>query len=405
MKKTLEYIFLALFLLTFCFPALAQETVGLPESTATGTISNDTGPSTDTIQDIDPEEAFEARVLSVLEERKAPEHPDASVQQKLRLIGLDGTYKGKEFEYNGLTETEIFGANTYKPGDRVLVQRAVDPDGTEIFYVVDYVRRVPMYVLALLFIIAVIVIAQNKGLRALIGLGASFFVIMGAMVPLIVNGWPPLPVGIIGAVIIFLLLVYITEGWNTKSHLALMSIAASLLMVGILAGFFTWLTKLTGTAQEETMFLIGLTKQAINFKGLLLTGMIIGALGVLDDVVIGQIESVAQLKNANPSLPWTRVFKMALEVGNAHMGSMVNTLFLAYAGASLPLLLLFNVKQPPFMNFWQAINNEIIATEIVRTLVGSLGIALAMPIATYLAARFYKPAFPVVPDREPKKDR
>ena len=139
---------------------------------------------------------------------------------------------------------------------------------------------------------------------------------------------------------------------------------------------------------EEAAALIGFGKTAINFSGLLLAGIIIGTLGVLDDVVISQIEAVQQIKFANPTLSKLKVFNMAFKIGNAHLGAVVNTLFLAYAGASLPLLLLFSVDIPPLLTFRQVINNEMLATEIVRTLVGSIGLALAIPLTTVLATYF-----------------
>lgn len=336
-----------------------------------------------------PETAFEARVIEVLEQRQSNDlQSNYAMQQKLKLIGLSGDMKNREFEFNGLTEVEVFGAREYKKGDRVLAQHSIDPDGQDVYYVVDFVRRPYIYLLAIIFALIIIITAKLKGLRALISLIISFIIIMQVMVPLILRGWPPLPVGIAGSIVIFIFMVYLTEGFNKKSHISIAAITVSLTIVGILSVAITNAARFTGTEQEETMFLLGITKQALNFKGLLLTGILIGTLGVLDDIIIGQVQAVAQIKKANPFLNTRKVFSMAMEIGNSHMGSMVNTLFLAYAGASLPLILLFSIKQPPFMTFSQAINNEMIAIEIARTLLGSIGISLAMPIATYLAARY-----------------
>ncbi|MFZ5364173.1 MAG: YibE/F family protein [Patescibacteria group bacterium] len=153
---------------------------------------------------------------------------------------------------------------------------------------------------------------------------------------------------------------------------------------------FTNLTKLSGFAEEETVYLVGLMGGDINLQGLLLAGFIIGALGVLDDITVSQVSTVQEINAANPNLSRSEIYKKAMRVGVDHIASMVNTLFLAYAGAALPLLLLFSFKQEPFLTFGQVINHEIIATEIVRTLVGSIGLALAVPITTFLAAYFYK---------------
>lgn len=341
------------------------------------------------------ETAFEARVIEVLEQRQSSDlRSNYAVQQRLKLIGLSGDMKNREFEFNGMTEVEVFGAREYKKGDRVLVQQSIDPDGQDVYYVVDFVRRPYLYLLAIIFVLIVIITSKMKGFRALISLIISFAIIMQAIVPLILLGWPPLPVGIAGSIVIFIFMVYLTEGFNKKSHLSIAAIAISLTVVGLLSVIITYAARFNGTEQEETMFLLGITQQALNFKGLLLTGILIGTLGVLDDIIIGQVQAVIQIKKANPFLNARKVFSMAMEIGNSHMGSMVNTLFLAYAGASLPLILLFSIKQPPFMSFSQVINNEMIATEIVRTLLGSIGIALAMPIATYLAAKYYNEPAP-----------
>ena len=335
-------------------------------------------------------EIFEARVLEILDQREIPrEDGSFGIQQNLKLKGLEGTWKGKEFEFDGISEIDAVSANVYKKGDRVIVNYQTDLDGNDVFYVVDFVRRWPLYLLAILFALAITIIGKVKGLRSLLALVLSFLIILKLTVPLILAGWPPLTVGVVTCVIIFLAIIYLTDGWNQKSHLAVISLILSLIVVALLSALFTHLTRITGTASEETLFLIGIGAKAIDFKGLFLAGLLIGALGVLDDVVIAQIEAVVQIKKLNPKLPWTKTFTSALEVGNAHLGAMVNTLFLAYAGASLPLLMLFSIKQAPFLTFNQVINGELIASEIVRTLVGSLGLAVAIPISTYLAAKYF----------------
>ncbi len=335
---------------------------------------------------------FEAKVIEVLEEKivKTADGRDV-VQQRLKLKGLEGEWKSKEFEFNGISEIIAIGSNYYQEGDRVLVNYQTGPGGEDVFYIADYIRRWPLYLLAFIFALTIALVAKSKGLRSLLALIISFGIILKATIPLILAGWNPLLVGVATCLVIFLLMIYITDGWNTKSHLAILSLGIALIAVALLSLLFTWLTRITGMAGEETLFLIGIGKQAIDFKGLFLAGVLIGALGVLDDMVIGQIEAVSQIKEANPKLPVNQVYAMAMKVGNAHIGAMVNTLFLAYAGASLPLLILFSINEPPFLTFGQVINNELIASEIVRTLVGSIGLALAMPIATYLASKFYHP--------------
>jgi uncharacterized membrane protein len=163
-------------------------------------------------------------------------------------------------------------------------------------------------------------------------------------------------------------MIYITEGIKRESHLAILSVLFSLLFILILSLIFTNLSKLTGLAQEEAIFLIGNGNLALNFKGLLLAGFIIGAIGVLDDIIVGQIETVVRLQEANPNLPAKKIFSLAYKVGNTHLGAIINTLFLTYAGAALPLLLLFVLNQSGGLTMSRVLNTEIISTEIIRTL-------------------------------------
>ncbi len=338
------------------------------------------------------DDIFEAKVIKILQSRKLKrENGSERIQQNLKLVGLTGAWANKEFVFYGISDLDVVGANVYKVGDRVLVDHNRKPDGEDVFYVINYVRQNKVYELAIIFALVVILVGGFKGLKALLSLVISFWVIMKFILPKILAGGNPLFIAMLGAAIILLLIVYLTEGFNWRAHLSILSIILSLLVTAFLAIIFTNLTRLTGMAQEETMFLINLGHNAINFKGLFLAGVIIGSLGVLDDVVVSQITAIEEIKKANPELGHHELFKQGKRIGVAHMSSMANTLFLAYAGAALPLLLLFTVKQAPFLTFNQVINNEMIATEIVRTLTGSIGLVLAIPIANFLAIYFLKP--------------
>lgn len=337
------------------------------------------------------EEVFKAEVIEILEEQEATDESGLTTfQQNIKLKGLADEWQDKEVVFQGIADYQVIKNNRYKVGDKVLVAFSPGPNGEENYYITDYVRHSSLYWLAVIFVLLVVLIGRWKGLRAVIGLLASFWVIMKIIVPKILVGSNPMVITIFGSILILLIVIYLTEGFNQKSHLAIVSIALSLLIVGILSVIFTNITKLTGLAQEEAMFLIGFGKTAINFKGLLLAGIIIGTLGVLDDVVISQIASAKEIKAANPNLSKQQVYQKTMSIGVSHMSSMINTLFLAYAGAALPLILLFTIHEPPFLTFNQIINNEILATEIVRTLAGSIGLILSIPVATFLASYFLK---------------
>ena len=332
-------------------------------------------------------EVFEARVVKLLEEKEAErENGEKFKQQNLLLRGISGRWVDKEIMHEGISDVDVASANVYEVGDTVLVQRDQSPGSEAKFYVIDYVRSDNLYLLAFIFVSVILLIGKKKGVKALLSLVFSFFVIIEFILPQILSGANPLLIGLFGAFIILLVMIYLTEGWNRKSHLAILSVFLSLTITLVISMIFTGATRLTGFAQEEVIFLMGVGKKLVDFHGLLLAGILIGAVGVLDDVIVGQIEAVEQIREANPNLSAREIFRMAYKVGNTHLGSIVNTLFLTYAGASLPLLLLFTIKQEPFISFTQIINNEVIATEIVRTLAGSIGVAMSMPISTYLAA-------------------
>ncbi len=337
------------------------------------------------------DQVFKAQVISILEERIINrEDGSKAIQQNLLLRGLEKEWTNKEIEHRGISDIDMASANTYKAGDKVIINELINVDGSTDYFIIDFVRSSFLYWLALIFAATIIIIGKMKGVKSLISLILSFFIIIKFIIPNIINGHSPLVIGVIGSLIILGIMIYITDGWNIKSHISVVSVFFSLLATFILSWIFTGLTRLTGMVQEESVYLLGLNNGSVDFKGLLLAGILIGTIGVLDDVIVGQVELVGQIRKANPQLTNKQVYKSAFEVGNTHLGAIVNTLFLTYAGASLPLLLLFYFNPTGTASFAQVINNEMIATEIVRTLVGSIGVALSIPISTYLATIWLK---------------
>jgi uncharacterized membrane protein len=331
------------------------------------------------------ESYYQAKVIEVVEEYEYTREDDSiGYNQYLKLEILSKQERGKIIEVNNLNSFDIISDRQYKSGDKVLVA-SYDTGETIRYEITDYVRTGSLFWLGFIFFVLIIIVGKWKGLRALVGLVLSFLIIMYFIVPRILEGNNPLLIGISGAFVILCALIYITEGWNKLAHISILSIAISLSLTAVLAIIFTQRAGLSGGGSDEALFLIGISNQVLNLKGLLLTGIIIGTLGVLDDVVVSQVSLVAEIKSVNPNLSSRDVFKRAMKVGITHIGAMTNTLFLAYAGASLPLLLLFSVHNPPFLKFIDVVNNELIATEIIRTLTGSIGLALAAPIATAVA--------------------
>lgn len=335
------------------------------------------------------EDHFAARVtLIISEEEIIREDGSAFVAQKLKLIGLEGEYKDQEIFFDG-SKYDVRASQQYKVGDKVMVNVGQDVDGELVYFITDYVRRAPLYILGVIFALVIVLTGKWRGLKALIGLVISFLVIVEVILPLILKGYNPLLISVVFSLVIVLATTYLIYGLNKKSSISIAGTVVGIFLVGILAVLFTKVAHLAGFAQEESLYLIGLTGGQINLQGLLLAGIMIGALGVLDDITISQVSVVQELKEANPDLPQREIYKRAMKVGVDHIASMVNTLFLAYAGAALPLLLLFTIGQEPSLSFGEAINLEIISTEVVRTFIGSIGLALAVPITTILAAYFY----------------
>lgn len=335
------------------------------------------------------QEVLEAKVVSVMEEKEIDsaqlgglEAGKKQLYQKLELLVQKGFLLGQTITVeNGnlpMTNTPKF-----KVGDEVVVNAAKDMEGNNLFYITDFVRRGPLLWLFIIFAALTVLIGRLRGLTSLIGMGISFMIIFMFILPQILAGRDPVLVSILGSLFIIPVIFYLSHGINKKTTVAIFGTLAALIITGILAQIFVEVSRLTGFVSEEASFLQVAKQGAVNIKGLLLAGIIIGVLGVLDDVTVAQAAIVQQLKDANNQLKPGELYKRAMDVGQDHIASMVNTLVLVYAGAALPLLLLFVNNPHPFT---EIINYEIVANEIVRTLVGSIGLILAVPVTTYIAA-------------------
>jgi uncharacterized membrane protein len=289
------------------------------------------------------------------------------------------------------------------PGDEIRVQKGAEPTpGTKPvagsgYSFNDFERRRPMLILAAIFVAVVLLFARLRGALSLAGLAFSIAIVLLFVVPAILDGGSPLAVAVVGSLAVALITIPLAHGGGPKSLSALLGTAASLLLTAGLAVLFTELTHLTGLSSEEATFL-QLGQADLSLDGLLLAGMVIGALGVLDDVTISQASTVLAMRHANPSLGFRELFGRALQVGRDHVSATVNTLVLAYVGAALPVLLLFSATD---LGVGDAVNFEIVAKEIVATLVGSIGLIAAVPITTALAALL---ALGEAPQRLPRID-
>ncbi|WP_079056127.1 YibE/F family protein [Streptomyces caeruleatus] len=250
------------------------------------------------------------------------------------------------------------------------------------YSVTDVNRKFPMALLAGIFALAVVVVGRMRGVMALVALAISFLVLTFFILPAILQGSNPLVVAVVGASAIMLIALYMCHGLSARTSVAVLGTLLSLLLIGLLgSGFIDW-AALTGNTDDNTGLIHGLYP-SIDMSGLLLAGVIIGSLGVLDDVTVTQTSAVWELHEANPTMGWRGLYRAGIRIGRDHIASVVNTLVLAYAGAALPLLLLFSIAQS---GVGTVANSELVAEEIVRTLVGSIGLVASVPVTTALAA-------------------
>lgn len=329
------------------------------------------------------EETLEGRVVRSLEEDVIVESGQQYLYQRLEVLITKGSLKGREVEIE-VGNLPLVSQIKYQPNDQVLISYSLDFEGNEVFYITDFIRRLPLTILFLLFIILALVIGRWRGASAIFGLFISFLIIFLLILPQIHAGRDPVLVAVLGAFLIIPATFYLSHGFNRKTTIAVLGTLVALLITSFLARFFVRATRLTGYASEEAGFLQVARPGIINIQGLVLGGIIIGLLGILDDITISQAAIVEELKKSNPKIKTKELFLRAMNVGQDHIASMINTLVLVYASAALPLLLLFINSPRPFS---EVINYEIIAEEIVRMLLGSLGLIMAVPITTFLAAR------------------
>lgn len=339
-------------------------------------------PNTFAQQEQPQEETLEATITNILEEKEIELMDKKQLYQKLELLVTKGSLRDKKIIIES-GNIPLANLQKYKTGDEVIVNYSKDFEGKDNFYITDYIRRNSLFWLFAIFIVLTVLIAKWRGLTSLFGMALSFLIIFIFILPNISKGTDPVQTAILGSLFIIPISFYLSHGLNKKTTVAIVGTVISLIITGVLASLFVEAAKLTGFASEEAGFLQVAKQGAINMKGLLLAGIIIGVLGVLDDITISQSAIIFQLKNANPKLELGELYQRAMNVGQDHISSMVNTLVLVYTGAALPLLLLFINNPHPFS---EIINYEIIADEIVRTLVGSIGLILAVPITTFIAS-------------------
>lgn len=291
----------------------------------------------------------------------------------------DGPEKG---DTTTLDITESVDQPVLRTGDRIVLGRTFDLANGATYYFSDYQRRIPLLVLGGLFAAMVVGLARWRGGAAIVGLGVSLLVLVRFVLPGVLAGESPLLMSIVGSSVIVLFVVYLAHGVSTRTTTALVGTLVSLSLTGVLGVVFVHAARMTGLASEEATYLRGVLGSRVNIQGLLLGGIVIGSLGVLNDVTVTQASAVWEIFTANPATSVGRLYRSAMRIGADHIASTVYTLVLAYAGAALPLLVVFTVAD---RSLGDVVTGELVAEEVVRTLVGSVGLVAAVPITTGLA--------------------
>ncbi|MCX6781380.1 MAG: YibE/F family protein [Candidatus Magasanikbacteria bacterium] len=335
-----------------------------------------------------PDQYFRGTVTTISSETTDPE--DQSITQQLDVKTTSGIYQ----KVLNTVDPKI-SRGRVQPGDEVVVIKTPGmPGSPDTFYVSDYYRLTNIIWFALFFFIIVLILGRWRGFTSIIGLIGSVAILIGFILPLIIHGHSPTLVITAGSILIVCVSMFFAHGFNKATTIAVASTGITLVFASIIAAFSVRLTFLFGTGSEEALFVQLANNATLDLRGVLLAGIIIGALGVLDDITSAQTASVRELYDTKPDITFNELFGRVMRIGREHIASLVNTLVLAYAGAAFPLFLLFySTEAQPL---WVMINSQQIAEELVRTLIGSTALVFAVPISSALAAYFYtkKPSHP-----------
>lgn len=294
---------------------------------------------------------------------------------------LTGTDSGKELP------VELQRTMELSVGDTVILNRLEQPSGNTNYYLQEQYRLPSLYLLTGIFFLMGVLLGGRVGFTSMLGLGVSIAILMLYVIPSIIKGGNPLLISVTGSAAIACTALYLAHGFNRRTSLALLSTVITLVLSTIMAVIFVKLAHLFGMGSEEARFIQTGLAESIDLQGLLLGGIIIGALGVLDDITTAQTAALDELSKANHKLGYKELFASGTSIGREHIASLINTLALAYVGASLPVFVLFFVNED--MPWWVIVNSEFVAEEVVRTLVGSASLLLAVPISTYIAAKSF----------------
>ncbi|WP_326737451.1 YibE/F family protein [Streptomyces sp. NBC_01022] len=353
-------------------PAHERTGVGFDRQTQQGKVVN--------VDKVDCKDVNASQIPVSSETSRPTEEPATGEDlcEKATVEVTSGQDKGRTF----IEVVQPDAPRQLREGQGVVVAYAPDAPRDLQYSVTDVNRKFPLLLLAGIFALVVVAVGRMRGVMALVALALSFAVLTLFILPAILQGSNPLVVAVVGAGAIMLIALYICHGLTARTSVAVIGTLISLLLIGLLGSLFIGWASLSGNTDDNTGLIHGLYPH-IDMSGLLLAGVIIGSLGVLDDVTVTQTSAVWELHQADPTMSAKELYRAGIRIGRDHIASVVNTLVLAYAGAALPLLLLFSIARS---SVGAVANSELVAEEIVRTLIGSIGLVASVPVTTALAA-------------------
>jgi uncharacterized membrane protein len=272
-------------------------------------------------------------------------------------------------------------------GDHAFI-REHRADGDVRYSVAEVDRRGALAYALAIFAVAIVLLGGRQGVRALASLLMSIVAVVFVLLPLLLRGWPPVSVSIAVTALVLLVAIFVTHGVTRNAAIAYAGTLGAVCIAGALSLIAMAAANLTGLGADEAVLLNAVSESAIDVRGLLLAGILIGMVGVLDDIAITQVAVVSELR-ATGTHGARELFRRAMRVGREHVGALVNTLVLAYVGASLPLLLLLYEAQAPLA---MVLSQEVIVTEVIRAILGSIGLIAAVPLTTFIAVRYARAA-------------
>jgi uncharacterized membrane protein len=326
------------------------------------------------------------KILNITREGSLNDASGETMFQDVTLEIQSGAEHGKVVNTEYSTSAASFERQKLHVGEQVVMAKTIDVRG-ETYYVLDSFRLPMVGIFLLIFFVLATVFGRGSGARAVLGLGVSLFVLLAFVAPRIFAGDSPVLICALGAAMIAVTSILLSHGLKLRSFVALGATLIALAGAFILSALAVKLAALSGGGTEEAVFLQQSMRSGFDLQGLLLGAMVIGTLGVLDDVTTAQVAAVEEIHNANDRLTAKELYQRGISVGREHIASLVNTLALAYVGASFPIFLLFSMPDNPPL--WVLLNTEQIMEEAVRALVGGGALILAVPISTILAAYIF----------------